>query len=261
MDRRSFLRLVGCAGCVAVAHSTGACTIAEVFNAGSGELAFDVTEARFAALGQVNGVATADIAGRPVIMIRVNEQDVVALNRLCTHVQCDMSPEISGRWDGEKLICTCHDSHFGPDGKLLRGPASRDLTAYPVEFDASTGQGRVVVGGTPEEEVEDPVPEEFRALRNPYTDTPEVLEAGEEIWQQCAGCHGAMGEGAVGFPDPMPTMFNGDNSAYSDSYLFWRLRTGGATGPEGSIMPAYPESQLSDEQLWQVITYLRSLGQ
>ena len=86
------------------------------------------------------------------------------------------------------------------------------------------------------------------------------MAAGETVWAQCAGCHGIEGEGGPSFTPPA-TAFNGDNSGYADDYLFWRIRTGGATGPAGSIMGPYPESQLPDDQLWQVISYLRSLGQ
>lgn len=261
VDRRGFLRLLGCGGCAVALGSLPGCTIAEVFDLGGGELAFDVAEQRFAALGAVNGVATADIAGRPVLLIRTAEDTIVALNRLCTHTQCDMSPSISGRWDGEKLICTCHDSHFAADGKLLKGPATRDLTAYPVQFDAATGQGVVTVGDAPDI-IEDPVPEEFRDLTNPFDpEDQEALAAGETLWQQCAGCHGANGEGVPGFAEPVPTMFSGGTDGYKDGYLFWRVRTGPEGGPAGSIMPAYDASQLTDEQVWQVITWLRSLGQ
>ncbi len=262
MNRRAFLQLLGCGGCALALPGVAGCTIAELYESGGGELAFSVAEPRFSALGAVDGVATADVAGRPLILIRTGEDTIVALNRLCTHVQCDMGPTQSGRWDGEKLICTCHDSHFDAAGKVLKGPATRDLAAYPVTFDPGTGEGRVVVGSTPEPEPEDPTPEEFRDLVNPYADDDaDALARGQEIWSaQCATCHGAQGESVAGFPEPVPTAFQSGTSGYSDGYLLWRLRTGAATGPENSIMPAYSAQDLSDDDAWKVITYLRSLG-
>ena len=261
MDRRKFLGLFGCGGCAVAMGQTG-CTIAEVFDQGSGSLTFNVAEQQFATLATVGGVTKADVAGRPLLLIRVNEASVVALNRLCTHVQCDMDPNKDGRWDGEKLICVCHDSHFDATGKVLRGPATRDLTTYPTTFDPISGVGEVVVGGSASEpEFEDPTPEEFRELSNPYAvDDAEALSGGEQLWTQCSGCHGVNGEGSDGFPEPKPTVFSGDNGAYSDGYLFWRLRTGSSSGPMGSIMPAYDASTLPDDDVWKVITYLRSLG-
>ena len=46
---------------------------------------------------------------------------------------------------------------------------------------------------------------------------------------------------------------------YTDGYMFWRVRTGNLTGPANSTMEPYDTKMLSDEQVWQVITYLRSL--
>ncbi len=264
LDRRTFLRALGCGGCaVAGALSIGGCTVAEVFGVtAGGELAFDLAEPRFAALGNVGGTVAVEVAGRPILLIRAGAERLVALNRMCTHVQCDMNPDGgSGRWDGQKLICTCHDSHFDADGKVLQGPATRDLTTYTVRFDTASGQGTLIVGDAPEPVIEDPTPPEFRDLTNPFAaDDADALAAGEQLWAQCSGCHGVAGEG-TSFLDPVPTPFNTDSSGYSDGYLFWRVRTGGEGGPPNTAMPAYSVDQLDDEQLWQVITYLRSLGQ
>lgn len=262
LNRRTLLKVLGGGGCAVAALSLPGCTIAEVFGGGAGELAFNTAESKFAALAQVNGMVPVDLAGRKVLLIRTGMDKVVGLSRLCTHVSCDMSPDIDGRWDGEKLICTCHDSHFDAQGKVLQGPATRDLTVYEVNFDPSAGTGTLVVGTTPEPEPENPVPEPYRDLSNPFAaDDAEALAAGEQVWAQCAGCHGAAGEGNDAFGDPKPTAFNGGTAGYADDHLFWRIRTGAMSGPEGSIMPAYSAEQLSDDQVWQVITYLRSLGQ
>ncbi len=265
IHRREFLTVLGCGSCAALTLTSTGCTIAEIFETGGGDLAYNVSEPQFSPLASVDGVVPVEVAGRPILLIRTDEQTIVALNRICTHVQCDMDPQISGAWDGEKLICLCHDSHFDAQGRVLQGPATRDLQVYPTTFDAATGVGTVTVGLGESDDApppEDPVPEEFRDLTSPYAayDT-EALAAGEALWVQCGSCHGPMGEGNQNFPDPKPTAFNGNNSGYSDGYLFWRLRTGGMTGPEGSIMPAYSPEQMSDDQIWQVLTYLRSLGQ
>ncbi|MEL6182821.1 MAG: Rieske 2Fe-2S domain-containing protein [Myxococcota bacterium] len=261
INRRMFLGALGCGGCALLMKASG-CTIAEVYNTGGGSLTFNLAEQQYAPLAEINGVVPVEVAGRPVLLIRTDDSTIVALNRICTHTQCDMEPQASGRWDGEKLICTCHDSHFGPDGTVLQGPATRDLATYPGTFDAASGAGMVVVGDTEEEDT-NPVPPEFRDMTSPFDpDDSEALAAGKEIWDtNCAFCHGEVGEGNDSFPPPTPTIFTGDNSVYRDDYLFWRLRTGSMSGPEGSIMPAYDEATYSDEQIWQVLTYLRSLGQ
>ena len=259
LDRRTFLKVVGAGSCALALSSTG-CTIAEVFADGDGVLAFDLTDPIFSGLADVNGTAVVDSAGRKLILIRTDASTVVALNRICTHQGADMDPTKSGSWDGERLRCRLHDSYFSSSGEALSGPATTALASYPVSFDATAGTGTVTIGASGDEPVDpNPIPEEYRDLVNPFAaDDADALAAGEVVWAQCSGCHGAQGQGNEAIN---ATAFNGDNSAYADDYLFWRLRTGGATGPAGSIMPAYSEEQLGDTELWQVITYLRSLGQ
>ena len=257
LDRRTFLKVVGVGSCALVLGPTG-CTIAEVFTDGNGALSFDLTDPVFSGLANVNGTAVVDASGRSLILIRTDDATVVALNRICTHQGADMDPAKSGTWDGQRLKCRLHDSYFSSSGKALEGPATADLASYPVEFDAAAGTGTVTISGEPPEDT-NPIPEEYRGKVNPFAnDDADALAAGETVWAQCTACHGAQGQGneAIG-----ATAFDGDTSAYADDYLFWRLRTGAATGPAGSVMPAYSEDQLSDTEVWQVITYLRSLGQ
>ena len=259
LDRRTFLKVLGAGGCAMALNSVG-CTIAEVFDAGELSETFNLADAAYSALSNVNGTAVLELGGRSLILIRIDTATIVALNRICTHQGADMDPAKAGSWDGERLRCKLHDSYFSSTGEAIEGPATADLASYPVTFDATTGEGTVTVGGGGEPEPDpNPIPEEYRGITNPSpADDASALEGGQTIWAQCGGCHGMNGEGN---PAIQATAFNGDNSGYQDDYLFWRLRTGGETGPAGSIMPAYSEEQLSDDELWQVITYLRSLGQ
>lgn len=104
----------------------------------------------------------------------------------------------------------------------------------------------------------DDIPAEFADLSNPFNGDADALAAGQTLYGACAGCHGSDGAGSPAFVPPA-TDFTGDQSAWTDGYLFWRIRTGAASGPAGSVMPAYEASQTEDET-WQVITYLRSFG-
>ncbi len=49
----------------------------------------------------------------------------------CTHKGCtvDWDPAVS-EW-----ICPCHDSRFGPDGKVLGGPAEQPLSVPPSKLE------------------------------------------------------------------------------------------------------------------------------
>lgn len=257
IDRRAALRILGGGGCALAVASVSGCTIAEVFGAGGSGFEFDLSQSQFAPLTAVDGVVAID-EGRPILLIRTAQDTIVALNRICTHTQCDMAPDKFGVWRNGQLQCTCHDSFFDAEGKVLSGPARRDLTRYAVDFDEGAGTGNVQFGDAPEPTSD--VPEPFRGLENPFSPADaEAVAAGETVWGQCAGCHGADGEGSDLFTPPA-VAFNNDNSTYADDYLFWRIRTGGMSGPDGSAMPAYPESALSDDEVWQVISFLRSLA-
>jgi cytochrome b6-f complex iron-sulfur subunit len=51
-----------------------------------------------------------------------------AVNATCSHQGCVL------KWQPAKkaLVCPCHGSTFGADGKVLQGPATRALATYPV---------------------------------------------------------------------------------------------------------------------------------
>ena len=50
-----------------------------------------------------------------------------ALSLSCTHQGCTVSQQADG-----KFLCPCHGALYDKDGKVLRGPAKRDLTKYKV---------------------------------------------------------------------------------------------------------------------------------
>jgi mono/diheme cytochrome c family protein len=107
-----------------------------------------------------------------------------------------------------------------------------------------------------------PVPEEFRNLQNPLQDTPQAIEQGEIMYQvNCASCHGVSGRGdgvVASSLETRPTNLAEDQKDLSDGYLYWRIYAGGAFEPFRSVMPGW-RSLLSEEEIWKIITYIRSL--
>ena len=106
-----------------------------------------------------------------------------------------------------------------------------------------------------------PVPEAYRDLTNPLPADEATLAQGEAIYQtQCAACHGetGLGDGPSGEAlDPPPAPLARTAQHLSDAYLYWRIHDGGAA--LGSAMPAYG-SVLSEDEIWAVTHYLRTLG-
>ena len=100
----------------------------------------------------------------------------------------------------------------------------------------------------------------------------EAVRAGSAVYfRNCFFCHGdllgGMGHFAGGL-DPRPTNFQdiGTIAQLQESFLFWRITTGGPGLPRGgmpwnSAMPVWRE-MLSEEEVWNVITFLYdSVGQ
>ena len=58
------------------------------------------------------------------------ERKVFALSSVCTHKGCKVRAQEDG-----SFLCRCHRSTFDPDGRVTKGPATRDLPRLPVATD------------------------------------------------------------------------------------------------------------------------------
>lgn len=114
-----------------------------------------------------------------------------------------------------------------------------------------------------------PVPQEYAVVTPPANlDSPDAIAAGRAIFlANCVPCHGIAGNGQ-GTTNPAygtkPADFTdrARMQTLSPQYLFWRVSEGGRVEPyraQGSIMPAW-KFQLTAEQRWQVIAYIRTLA-
>lgn len=105
------------------------------------------------------------------------------------------------------------------------------------------------------------IPEPYRSMRDPLSDTAATLEQGARIYQQdCAACHGSAGRG----DGPAGEQLNppAANLAWlshmplgqSDPYLYWTVAEGGQQF--GTAMPSF-KGALSPNDRWAVVDYLR----
>jgi mono/diheme cytochrome c family protein len=108
-------------------------------------------------------------------------------------------------------------------------------------------------------------PDEFYSLVNPLENTAENIEKGRMLFSNdvqptCVMCHGDKGDGTGGFGSdmsPKPRNFTCTEMMKDipDGQLFWVIQNG---SPDTGMPPF---QGLQDEQIWQLILYLRSLAQ
>jgi Rieske Fe-S protein len=66
----------------------------------------------------------------PIVVTRETGATFYAVTSNCPHRGCVVLP-----FDGNSISCPCHGSEFWIDGALMRGPASTNLSSYPVTYD------------------------------------------------------------------------------------------------------------------------------
>ena len=102
------------------------------------------------------------------------------------------------------------------------------------------------------------VPAEYAGKSNPFDAS--AATAGAEVFKtNCVACHGEQGKGdgiASGSLDPKPANLGELVKHASDDYLFWRI----TEGRPGTSMVAW-KGILTEEQIWQVISFIHTLNQ
>lgn len=101
-------------------------------------------------------------------------------------------------------------------------------------------------------------------MKNPLKPTPDVLAKGKAIFEgkgTCFTCHGNTGKGdgpAGAALDPSPRNFTNPEfiKVRTPGEMFWVVKN----GSPGTGMIAYNPAMINDDEAWEVITYVRSLG-
>lgn len=71
--------------------------------------------------------------GKPAILIRQSDKEVVALSAVCTHLGCIIKYTPTD----QLLKCPCHGAKFDSNGKVLGGPAPSPLQAFTATIDGN----------------------------------------------------------------------------------------------------------------------------
>ena len=95
------------------------------------------------------------------------------------------------------------------------------------------------------------VPARDRQKINPFRELPQAIQAGRLLFNDhCAQCHGDNGQGTRKRPSLRTARIQ---SEATEGAIHWLLVNGNVRRG----MPSW--SRLPDQQLWQLVTYVRSL--
>jgi mono/diheme cytochrome c family protein len=101
------------------------------------------------------------------------------------------------------------------------------------------------------------VPANFKSMKNPVAQSDASAKAGLAVFtKNCASCHGKAGLGdgvkARTLKDFPGNFSKADFQSLADGDIFYRTKTGRGE------MPKY-DGKLSDDDIWNVVNYIRTL--
>ena len=68
---------------------------------------------------------------KPVYVVRDAAGQLAVLSAVCTHLGCSV-PWIE---EQNRFVCPCHKGMFDPTGKVIGGPAPRNMDALPMKVE------------------------------------------------------------------------------------------------------------------------------
>lgn len=110
--------------------------------------------------------------------------------------------------------------------------------------------------------------EEAKSFQNPFTPSADIIAKGKKLYEgkaYCSACHGLEGAGGTSGgrmtpPGGQPPTNFADaawQAARTDGEIFWILKH----GSHGTDMAPYMPLYLSEEEVWEIVTYIRMFGE
>lgn len=101
------------------------------------------------------------------------------------------------------------------------------------------------------------VPDKYNKMTNPVKSDDAAVKEGKALWtKHCQSCHGKSGLGdgpkAAQLKTEPGDLSKGDFQKQSDGSLFYKVSEG------RDDMPSFKKKMEDEEEIWQVITYVRT---
>ncbi len=105
-------------------------------------------------------------------------------------------------------------------------------------------------------------PADYASKVNPFAGKADAVTAGKAIFSNnCATCHGDSGKGdgpSASVLNPKPGNLTYTAQEANDAYIHWIVSEGGDAAKLSNVMPSF-KGTLSDDQIWQVTSFVKSL--
>ena len=107
--------------------------------------------------------------------------------------------------------------------------------------------------------------QEAQSFQNPFKSSEDIEAKGKKLYEgkaYCSACHGLEGAGGAtgsrisGTPPPTHFADAAWQAARTDGEIFWILKH----GSHGTDMAPYLPLYLTEDQVWQIVTYIRAFG-
>jgi Rieske Fe-S protein len=95
-----------------------------------GDIVINLKDAKNSDLAKVGGGIFLDDED---MLVRISQTKFVALSLICKHKGCTVELE------GNKFVCPCHGSEYAIDGKVIEGPAKKNLDTYKTIYNPEKG--------------------------------------------------------------------------------------------------------------------------
>lgn len=101
--------------------------------------------------------------------------------------------------------------------------------------------------------------------KNPIPTSDDSVKAGRAVYARfCAGCHGQQGkgDGATAPKNSKPASLVAGEWKHggSDADIFKTIKEGIGPGPDGKPSDMKPQVKISDEDIWNIVNFLRDLA-
>jgi mono/diheme cytochrome c family protein len=210
------------------------------------------------ATGEGDGAAASGLESKPAVHTKI------AFDKLPNEYLYNVI-NYGGKAVGKSTLMPYWSLTLGQSGVADVMAYLRETFKGTTVAEAVAGAPGGPVGVCPQARTTKKAPADFLSKMNPIPATPAHVQAGKKLFNEtakplaCMNCHGQQGEGAgpIGaalVPPPRNFTCGSTMKDISDGQLFWVIKY----GSPGTGMMAFPG--LSDDEVWQIIHYLRSLA-